>query len=85
MSEYLAVEVADRLEDRRLELARRIVANAPLALRAAKSLRVRLGASRLTDGMAMAEAIRGPLDDTEDCVEGLEVFRERRPARYKGR
>jgi E-phenylitaconyl-CoA hydratase len=73
------------LADAAQEIAARVAANAPLAVRAAKRL--------ARDGMdlPMPQALRleryvfGLLRDTEDRLEGRAAFREKRPAAFKGR
>ncbi len=79
------VEDAESLQTRSLELANEIAANAPLALRAAKRLKCRLQDAFIDQGMVAAEEIRAPLDDTEDCLEGLRAFQEKRAPRFQGR
>jgi E-phenylitaconyl-CoA hydratase len=79
------VENTEELTRRSLELANAIAANAPLALRAAKKLKRRLQDAFLDEGMLLAEEVRAPLDETQDCVEGLTAFREKRVPRFKGR
>ena len=75
----------DRLIARATELARQIATNAPLALRAAKRLQRGLQQRFTEEGMTLAEKFRRPLDDTEDCWEGLRAFAERREPDFKGR
>lgn len=78
------VPAADLME-RAMELARSIAKNAPLALRAAKELMVRSEYLPLEEAMRVAEEVRRPLDDTEDMLEGLAAFAERRAPNFKGR
>lgn len=73
------------LQARADALAAQISRNAPLALRAAKRVRRELAADRTAAAMKKAEAIRRTLDDTEDCLEGLASFAEKRDPVFKGR
>ena len=84
----LVDELADDAEATRARaapLATRIARNAPLALRAAKRLRRALAAGAVTAGMRVGEEARRPLDATEDCLEGLAAFAEKRAAVFVGR
>jgi enoyl-CoA hydratase len=65
--------------------ARRIAANAPLALRAAKqAVRAALAAG-LDVGLETESDLQRTLYRTEDFREGIAAFRERRPAKWTGR
>jgi enoyl-CoA hydratase/carnithine racemase len=67
-----------------LALAREIVANAPLAVRALKrALRESAGLPEAPAREAVARH-RAPLDATADYAEGLRAFAERRPPQFRG-
>jgi len=65
--------------------ARKLVANAPLAVRAIKELAVRSQYMHLTDGLRMEAAIQQVLRTTDDASEGPKAFAEKRPANWTGR
>ncbi len=65
--------------------ARKIVANAPLAVRAIKELAVRSQYMHLADGLRMEAAIQQALRQTDDAKEGPRAFAEKRPANWTGR
>jgi E-phenylitaconyl-CoA hydratase len=68
-----------------LDYAKRIAANAPLAVQAAKELALRSRDMDLASGLRMEQVMNRMLMATEDAVEGPAAFREKRPARFKGR
>ncbi len=65
------------------KIARRIAANAPLSLRAAK-LALRAAAQGTDSGRALERTLWGLLSETSDRAEGRAAFRERRPPRFTG-
>jgi E-phenylitaconyl-CoA hydratase len=67
------------------EYARRLCANAPLAVRAIKELAVRSLSLPLHEGLRLEQAIGAALRRTEDAKEGPRAFAEKRPPRYTGR
>jgi len=68
-----------------LDIAKEIAANAPLSVRAAKSV-LRKGASLSTaEAMAVELAEYNTLFVTEDRREGIAAFNEKRPPRFTGR
>jgi len=65
--------------------AKRIAANAPLAVQAAKELALRSYDMDLATGLRMEQVTNRLLMSTEDAAEGPAAFREKRTARFKGR
>jgi E-phenylitaconyl-CoA hydratase len=65
--------------------ARRIAANAPLAVQAAKELAIRSRDLSLTDGLRMEQMVSRILQSSEDVQEGRAAFAEKRPPHFKGR
>lgn len=79
------VTAADDLQASAQLIARRIAANAPLAVRAVKRL-VRDGMDMPLEGAIELERYAfGLLRDTEDRIEGRRAFQEKRQPRYHGR
>jgi len=75
----------EQLTAEALELARRVAANAPLAVqtaRAAARAGFHLG---LDDALALEQLHAEPLRQSEDVREGLRAFAERREPRFEGR
>jgi enoyl-CoA hydratase/carnithine racemase len=66
-------------------LADEIAANGPLAVRALKRLVNAAYEADLASSLELARALRQPLDHTEDMLEGVRAFAEKRPPRYRGR
>ncbi|MFV2064434.1 MAG: enoyl-CoA hydratase-related protein, partial [Chloroflexota bacterium] len=75
----------DKTVSAALELAVEIAAQAPLAVRAAKAAVKRAHESALSSGIEQERAAFVELFDTEDQVEGMEAFLEKRRPRWKGR
>jgi E-phenylitaconyl-CoA hydratase len=65
--------------------ARRIAANAPLAVQAAKELAIRSRDLSLSDGLRMEQFVSHTLQTTEDLQEGRAAFAEKRTPIFKGR
>ena len=74
-------DVAD-LQEMALVLAQQIAGNAPLALRAAKIVKLELAAGRTSEALQRAEAVRRKLDGTQDCLEELVAFAENRDPEF---
>jgi enoyl-CoA hydratase/carnithine racemase len=80
-----AVVPAEQLMATAEDYARRLCANAPLAVRAIKELAVRSLSLPLHEGLRLEQAIGTVLRRTEDAKEGPRAFAEKRPPRYTGR
>jgi enoyl-CoA hydratase/carnithine racemase len=68
-----------------LAYARRIAANGPLAVRAAKELAVRGQGLDLAAGLRMEQLVARLLNASEDVSEGAQAFAEKRAPRFRGR
>lgn len=73
------------LMDTAMEYARRIAANAPLAVQAAKELAIRSRDVDLPTGLRLEQLMLRHLQGTEDVQEGTRAFAEKRPPRFQGR
>ncbi len=71
--------------DAALELAARIAAMPPLAVRAAKAAILDAAELRLSDGLARERAAFFGLFDTQDQAEGMAAFTQKRPPVWSGR
>jgi enoyl-CoA hydratase len=75
----------DQLMKKALEIAEKIAANGPLAVRAIrKSARACLGLPE-KEALRLESEISGPVFQTEDAREGPRAFMEKRKPQYKGR
>jgi enoyl-CoA hydratase len=79
------VVAAEETLDSALELATRIAAQAPLAVRAAKEAIRQADELPLSAGLAFERRAFFLLFGTEDQTEGMAAFTEKRPARWSGR
>jgi len=68
-----------------MDYARKIAANGPLAVRAAKELAIRGRDLSLADGLRMEQLIARLLNASEDVREGTTAFAEKRPPKFRGR
>ena len=75
----------DELLPTALDYARKIAANGPLAVRAAKELAVRGRDMSLADGLRMEQLVARILNASDDVHEGTAAFAEKRPPRFRGR
>ncbi|MBL8287303.1 MAG: enoyl-CoA hydratase/isomerase family protein [Rubrivivax sp.] len=74
-----------QLMDTALAIARRIAANAPLAVQAAKELALRSGELGLAAGLRFEQFVQQTLRHSEDAAEGRAAFAEKRAPQFKGR
>jgi methylglutaconyl-CoA hydratase len=75
----------DRLMADARALAEEIAGNGPLAVRALKRLANACYETDLASALELSRALRQPLDHTEDMLEGVRAFAEKRAPRYRGR
>ncbi|MEN4922029.1 enoyl-CoA hydratase-related protein [Achromobacter spanius] len=75
----------EQLMDAAMDYARRIAANAPLAVQAAKELALRSRDMDLQTGLRVELLVNRLLQETVDAKEGPAAFAEKRPARFQGR
>lgn len=79
------VVAKEALMDTALDYARRLAANGPLGVQAAKELAVRSRDMDLASGLRMEQLFLRVLQTSEDIQEGARAFAERRPPTYQGR
>jgi enoyl-CoA hydratase len=75
----------DELLDRAYEWARRIAANAPLAVQATKESVLRGLSTTLEEAYAIEQELSQEIFQTEDAKEGPKAFAEKRPPVWKGK
>jgi E-phenylitaconyl-CoA hydratase len=78
------VVTADKVMETALDFARRIAANAPLAVQAAKELALRGQQQGLAAGLRFEQFVNHILQRTEDATEGKQAFADKRPPRFTG-
>ncbi|AIJ24723.1 MULTISPECIES: enoyl-CoA hydratase/isomerase family protein [Amycolatopsis methanolica group] len=76
---------AGELLERALQVANRIAANGPLAVKSIKTLALRTDDLPLSRSVELEQLLWGLLRDTDDRVEGRTAFAERRTPEYRGR
>lgn len=74
----------DNFEERVNEVAETIASRGPLAVRAAKRAMRAGQEQRLQEGLAIERDAFGELFDSEDRVEGMEAFTDRRDPEFRG-
>ena len=79
-----AVVPRDKLLETAYDFARRIAANAPLAVQASKELAIRSLDMDLQTGLRWEAATNRMLRFTKDLKEGTQAFAEKRPPNFKG-
>lgn len=67
-----------------MDVAKRIAANAPLSVRAIKSLAYQGLGMSLAEGIDLERMTAGVLRDSKDRIEGRKAFAEKRPPVYRG-
>ena len=75
----------DKLMEVAYDYARRIAANAPLAVQASKELAIRSRDMDLADGLRLEQLMGHILQQTEDVKEGRAAFAEKRKPKFRGR
>lgn len=75
----------EQLMSATMEIAEKLAANPPLAVRAIKELAIRSQHLPLYDGLRLEQAIQSVLRQSEDAKEGPRAFAEKRAPVYQGR
>ena len=75
----------DDLREAALDYARRIGANAPLAVQAAKELAIRSKDMSLAEGLRMEQFVNRILQQSEDTKEAKAAFADKRTPTFKGK
>jgi enoyl-CoA hydratase len=75
----------DQLMDRAIDWARRIMANAPLAVQATKESVLRGLSTTLDEAYQIEQKLSSEIFQTEDAKEGPQAFAEKRPPVWRGK
>ena len=75
----------DELQERSLDWARRITANAPMAVQATKESVLRGLGGSLEEAYGVEAELSKRVFQSEDAKEGPKAFAEKRPPRWSGR
>lgn len=75
----------DKLMEESEALVRKILSNAPLAMRAIKEIAVRGLDMTMEDRVRFTDALSEPIRQSADAREGLAAFREKRQPVWQGR
>ena len=75
----------DQVMPAALDFARRIAANAPLAVQAAKELALRGSDTGLAAGLRFEQFVNHILQRTQDAAEGRQAFADKRAPRFEGK
>lgn len=75
---------AEKVMPTAIELARRVAANAPLAVQAIKELALRGQQDGLAAGLRFEQLVQNILQRTEDAAEGKQAFADKRAPRFTG-
>ncbi len=79
------VVAADKVMETSMAYARKVAANAPLAVQAAKELALRGSDSGLAAGLRFEQFVNHILQRTDDAGEGKAAFAEKRAPKFRGR
>lgn len=80
----IVTDLADNTEEKTLAIAEQLAKNAPFAIRQAKSSLKQALETGLEDGMKFERQAFSLLAATADRNEGIQAFREKRPAQFAG-